>query len=444
MLKIGDEHLGKAIRCPGCGAAFRTRAAAAGPPAAPSAKVPPAPPPPRKPAPAADEEEHAPPPRRPSRKTDDDDAPSVPVKKAKRRPPRDEDDDLPRRSGKRGAAPRKKAGLGTVLGILAAVGAVLLLGCCGLGYWAWTGLSGAASGLQAKLGTEAVRAAVGAPAGKDESRAAPVVSRDPVADKPAADKAADAAPAGGAAAPAGPAAWEHTWRVWRIESGIGIDASSGDGMVIEGNTIQYLWGGNNKGATGTFTTDATKEPKEIDVQYTSGSWINQKQLGIYRLSGGQLEVSWAGVGETKRPTKFTGRLTPGAGKSYVIYRNEDFKEPEAVVRARKALEGRWMVNPRGDGVVIEDDKMQFLWGGNNRGAEARFAVDPSKDPQEIEVIYTVGSERYKRRVGICKLDGDTLTLSLSGLDGDKRPTKFAAGPFGGGDMFVVYHREKEK
>ena len=101
--------------------------------------------------------------------------------------------------------------------------------------------------------------------------------------------------------------------------------------------------------------------------------------------------------------------------------------------------------PAGYGVVIEDEKMQFLWGGNNKGAEARFLVDPAKDPKEIEVIYTVGSERYKRRIGIYKLDGDTLTLSLSEFDADKRPTKFAeAGTPGGGDMFIVYLREKDR
>jgi uncharacterized protein (TIGR03067 family) len=137
---------------------------------------------------------------------------------------------------------------------------------------------------------------------------------------------------------------------------------------------------------------------------------------------------------------------PGAAAhNYVIYHSEEFKQDEAVARAMKALEGRWMESPKGNGVVIEDEKMQFLWGGNNKGAEARFLVDPAKDPKEIEVIYTVGSERYKRRIGVYKLEGDTLTLSLSEFDADKRPTKFAAaGTPGGGDMFIVYHREKDK
>lgn len=88
--------------------------------------------------------------------------------------------------------------------------------------------------------------------------------------------------------------------------------------------------------------------------------------------------------------------------------------------------------------------MQFLWGGNNKGAEARFLVDPAKDPAEVEVIYTAGSERYKRRIGVYKLEGDTLTLSLSVFDADKRPAKFAGpGTPGGGDMFAVYQRQKE-
>jgi uncharacterized protein (TIGR03067 family) len=215
-------------------------------------------------------------------------------------------------------------------------------------------------------------------------------------------------------------------------------------MVIEGNAIQFLWGGNNKGATARFTIDPAKDPREMDLDFTSGSGIGKKQLAIYRLSPGQLEVCWGGVGDGKRPSKFTGRQTPGAGQSDVIYRSPDFKEDPAVVAELKRLEGRWDLNPNGDGLIIEGYDLKFL-SRNMVGAEARFLVDPSKDPKEIEVIYTVGSGRYQKRLGIYKLEGDTLTLSMSNFNADQPPTKFAADPNpGSGIIYGVYHREKGK
>jgi uncharacterized protein (TIGR03067 family) len=362
----------------------------------------------------------------------------------------DEDDAPPRRRDKRGAAPKKKGGCGTVLAIVSAVGLLLVLACGGLGYWALTslktGLEGAATDLQAKLGTTAKVPPEAPATEKGGARVAPVVPRDTGPDKAPAEKPPVGERPADGGAQSDQAALEHRWRAWRTEDSKGIDASVSDGMAIEGKDIQFFWGGNNKGATATFTIDPTKEPKEIDVLYTSGSWINKKQLGIYRLSKGRLEIAWGGVGDEKRPRKFTGRLVPGAAAhNYVIYRSEEFRQDEAVARAMKALEGRWMESPKGNGVVIEDEKMQFLWGGNNLGAEARFLVDPAKDPKEIEVIYTVGSERYRRRIGIYKREGDMLTLSLSEFDADKRPTKFVGrGTPGGGDMFIVYLREKDR
>jgi uncharacterized protein (TIGR03067 family) len=356
------------------------------------------------------------------------------------------------------AAPApKKTSCGTVVALVSAVALVLLCACGGVGFVVWAGLRNAAgqvTALQAKLATEAVKPPPVPVAGKEGPATPPrgpansaridQGRRETAPAKPPADKPPVPDPAKEGGPQNDLAALQQTWRAWRAEDSRGIDAAPGDGMVIEGNTIQFLWAGNNNGATATFTLDPAKEPKQINVDYTSGSPIGKKQLGIYRLSGAQLEISWAGIGDGKRPGKFTGRLTPAAGQSYVIYRSPDFKEDPAVAEETKRLEGRWDLNPNGDGLLIEGYDLKFL-SRNRVGVEARFLVDPSKDPKEIEVIYTVGSGRYQKRLGIYKLDGDTLTLSLSDFNVAKPPTKFAGNTTpGGGSVYGVYHREKEK
>jgi uncharacterized protein (TIGR03067 family) len=466
-LAVSEENLGKALQCPGCGTAFRTQAPAAvtpsAPPPAPPAKVPAPKPPPVKAAPAPPrasnfapavaetDRDSTPPPRNPPRKPAVKVPPPAPVKpKVKRPAPRDEeeeDDDMPPTGNQRlGTAAKKKGGCGTVLATLSAVGLVLLLGCAGAGYWFWTGLRDAAGQLaseaQARAGTQPEKPPPAAPTDKGGARVAPV---DPISTGPGKDPQRDTAPAKPVVEPSqnDQAALERSWKTWLIEDSNGLTAVDAGGLVIQDKGIQFLVGGGR--VSGELSIDPGKEPKEIEVKFTSGSGIGKTQLGIYRLSKGQLQISWGGVGDGRRPTKFTGKLTPGAGQSYVTYRSDEFKEDEAVVKELKALEGRWMAAPKADGVIIDGYKMQLLWGGNNKGAEARMGVDPDQDPKEIEIIYTAGSERYKRRVGIYKLDGDTLTLSLSNFDDDNRPTKFAASPTpGGGIMYAVYHREKDK
>jgi uncharacterized protein (TIGR03067 family) len=251
---------------------------------------------------------------------------------------------------------------------------------------------------------------------------------------------------------------EGKWKVWRSEQSGRITADSGDGMIIEGNDIQFLWNGNNKGGTATFTLKPGN-PGQIDLEHTTGRWIGKKQLGIYRFTAaGQLEISWAEPGVGKRPTRFSGKLTPGAGNPMVIYRSAAYKLPAAITREFKALEGKWNLveyhrlgraepNTRGrrEGMLIEDDDIQYTWGGNNKGGKARFLVDPSKNPRHIEVVYTVGSERYKKRIGIYKLTGNKLQMTLSAPDSSTRPTAFSGirGTRGAGDAYYVYEREKD-
>jgi uncharacterized protein (TIGR03067 family) len=228
------------------------------------------------------------------------------------------------------------------------------------------------------------------------------------------------------------------WTVWRIENSNGLVADCSDAILVEGNEILNLNGGSTKGTQFKFTIDPSKDPMEITVEILARGNIGEKRLGIYRLSNNVLEICWGDA--KKRPTKFAGRLAVAAGSEYLIYRGEKFKPDEAVTKEMKRFEGKWLADDGGNGGLFEDDHIQFLTPAG-KGPRARFLVDPSQNPKEIEIIYTSGSEIYKRRIGIYQLEGDKLTLSMSDHDSNKRPMKLKGGDApGAGKWFAVYKR----
>ena len=130
--------------------------------------------------------------------------------------------------------------------------------------------------------------------------------------------------------------------------------------------------------------------------------------------------------------------------------------PEAVAKELKALEGKWkiieyhrfrrpepMAEKRGEGFILEGEDVQYFWGGSNKGGKAQYLVDPTTNPKQIEFVFTVGQDRYKSRIGIYKLDGKKLQITLSGINGDTRPTAFTGikGTAGAGDQYFVYEKE---
>jgi len=250
---------------------------------------------------------------------------------------------------------------------------------------------------------------------------------------------------------------DGTWSVWQSVKDGDTTADSGEGIVISGATLQFTLRGKDLAEKGTVSLKASADPKEIDVEHTAGRYKGKKQLGIYRLAApGQLEIAWGEPGSDKRPKLFTGKLTVGAGTPFVIYRSSDFKLPDAVVKELKAMEGKWKLTTyhrlgrpepraekRGEGFLLEGDAMQFFWGGSNKGGKAQFSVDPSKDPKQIEIVYTVGQDRYKKRIGIYKLSDKKLEISLSAINSDTRPTAFTGvkGSKGAGDAYFVYEKE---
>ena len=76
-------------------------------------------------------------------------------------------------------------------------------------------------------------------------------------------------------------------------------------LVYEG-TKWMIKVGDKTVASGEFTIDATKSPKEIDIMDESGTKNEKTKLGIYELNGDVYKYCLAPAGKP-RPTEFTSK-----------------------------------------------------------------------------------------------------------------------------------------
>src|SRR5262249_34355351 len=83
-------------------------------------------------------------------------------------------------------------------------------------------------------------------------------------------------------------------------------------------------------------------------------------------------------------------------------------------------------------MIFKEDK--FTREGNEK-KEGTFAIDPKKDPKEIDLNLTVKGQAATW-MGIYELKGDTLKLALSG---GGRPTELSSK---GGGVLIVFERMK--
>lgn len=77
--------------------------------------------------------------------------------------------------------------------------------------------------------------------------------------------------------------------------------------------------GDKTVATGKFTIDATKSPKEINILDESGMRNEKTKLGIYEINGDTYKFCLAPAGKP-RPTEFVSK--PGSGNSLGVSKRE--------------------------------------------------------------------------------------------------------------------------
>jgi uncharacterized protein (TIGR03067 family) len=121
-------------------------------------------------------------------------------------------------------------------------------------------------------------------------------------------------------------------------------------------------------------------------------------------------------------------------------------------RGNEVIKGVWVARSiTVDGVKQPDDPtrgfVQIAFdgasyvqiAGQTITEEGTYSVDPSKEPKAIDLVIEKGAEAGKRRLGIFRLGGETLTVALSEPGARRRPKGFDAGPRSGQEL-VVFKR----
>jgi len=94
-------------------------------------------------------------------------------------------------------------------------------------------------------------------------------------------------------------------------------------LTFEGNKFTFEFGG--KSASGTFTIDPAKKPKQIDVTVTKGDDETKKyegktSKGIYELNGGKLKWLASEPGAEDRPEAFPKEADKAKGLYLILER----------------------------------------------------------------------------------------------------------------------------
>jgi uncharacterized protein (TIGR03067 family) len=235
-------------------------------------------------------------------------------------------------------------------------------------------------------------------------------------------------------------------------------------LIVKGEKITLSFDGKlDKDAT--FKLDFTKKPKQIDLMPDQGN----KLEGIYELTGDTLKIcAFEGMG---RPTDFKSDATNKFGlmelkrvpikKAAVDSDRPDFfvsaaawdalqvagyaaRRPAAPVRGDKAkgksdqerMQGNWVlvsaVDRKGEfkeilgaTLKVDGDRLTVTPKGSAEGEAAKFKLDPSKSPMQIDLDSGKGVVSDEM-LGIYEVGTDTLKLAFGGTGGTTkgRPTKF--------------------
>jgi uncharacterized protein (TIGR03067 family) len=217
---------------------------------------------------------------------------------------------------------------------------------------------------------------------------------------------------------------------------------------------------------GVFNIDVEADPHAIDIEFVAGPEAGNRNLGIFRLEGDQLDLC---PDENGRPRPADFRTAPGSGHAYErltrasAARPEgvtggtpptDRPEPPAVCSADPAdfayVEGPTLVRLQGEWAAIQvildgkelpaamaatgvrlgkGNEVRVTFGGQTM-LHALVRVDDRADPVRIDYLIRRGPATGQVQRGILEWAGDEVCIVMAG-PGRARPAAFAS-PDGSG------------
>jgi uncharacterized protein (TIGR03067 family) len=221
-----------------------------------------------------------------------------------------------------------------------------------------------------------------------------------------------------------------------------IISKDGSYVVVQGPRV----------TRGTLKLDPTTTPRHYDPTITTGPRKRQSVSGIYELDGDTLKICFS-LRSKERPTTLASKS--GSGLLFEVFNREKQDVKEALIDAsRTELTGRWKaVSYSLDGNKASDEDLksvELAIDGQGKASVLRAGrvfiagttkVDPTSDPNTIDISYTEGDTKGRTALGIFKIEDDLLTICRSAPD-KPRPRSFGSKP-GSGHALMTYRRERQ-
>jgi uncharacterized protein (TIGR03067 family) len=212
---------------------------------------------------------------------------------------------------------------------------------------------------------------------------------------------------------------------------------------------------------GTFTVDAKKELKWLDLKSTDQKTKGEVFLGIYALEQNKVKICLSDPGKD-RPTDFPAAGKPGIFMYLVLEKQPDAGDAKATSAQDKArLQGAWkLVGATERGLVVPKAKLAeemviLIFAGDKivtqnpkdgaKKAMGRYKIDPTKNPKHFDTeqkdwlgkaIYALDGDRLK--IGV--IDQRTAIQELGGKEIPQetpRPKSFNQG------LALIFERHKQ-
>lgn len=214
---------------------------------------------------------------------------------------------------------------------------------------------------------------------------------------------------------------------------------------------------------GVFNIDVEADPHTIDIEFVAGPEAGNRNLGIFRLAGDEVEFC-LDLNGRPRPAGF--RTAPGSGHAYERLTRasagrpggvtggtppaEQPKSPVADAADFAYVKGPTLARLQGDCAAVQvildgkelpaamvatgvrsgkGNEVRVTFGGQTM-VQALVRVDESVDPVHIDYLIQRGPAAGQVQQGILKWAGDEVCIVMAG-PGRPRPAEFAS-PAGSG------------